>query len=354
MKTDLVRPYWDSKKLHQDRWKKKDITVLICQRRNLDVIRLCVQSLLRFYPDIPIIIYDGNSNDASLDWAKYMAAKHDNITVAEWGTGDPDQLTPHGEMMHKAMSELIKTKYTLAMDSDTITHRGGWIEAMLEKMALDSNIYAVGTLMLVTKSGEACGDPKGDWDILRYAHPSCSIYDNEKYAELRPMTNHGAPCAYNMISAEVKGYAVAYYPIEEYVSHLCGSSWQKIGTVWTQDYGVQAQPFISFVHDINYPADLSNQTDKDFDCIHPALAVNKEVGLYHVENFRKLVKGRNYLVRFNIAGDYVCAIGSEVLNPEFVKTARKLITDNGYPKEAVLWGYRLVRRDYWQETDSLQ
>ena len=59
----MIRPTWDFGDFHRNEWVKKDITVIVCERDTADITRLCLESLLRFYPDIPILIIDGGSID---------------------------------------------------------------------------------------------------------------------------------------------------------------------------------------------------------------------------------------------------------------------------------------------------
>lgn len=45
IETGLVRPYGINTQKHKEEWVKKNVTVLICQRKTKDLIQLCLESL---------------------------------------------------------------------------------------------------------------------------------------------------------------------------------------------------------------------------------------------------------------------------------------------------------------------
>lgn len=353
----LVRPFdFSEKQYHLDRWKEKNITVLICQRKTHDLIRLSLESILRFYPDIPILIVDGNSHDDSLLYLRYMAVKHSNIILLEQPKADPNHQTSHGVTMDMAIKNHIKTKYVLLMDSDVIVERGGLIEDMREEFSKDDNLCAIGSLMLVTRSNHACGPPKDETDILRYAHPSFSIYDVNKYHELKaPFSDHGAPCVYTMLEAEKRGMHVKYYPVDKYVSHLSGGSWTDPRTIWANDHDVFIRPFISFiVSNGNHIEKLQLQTDHDFDIITPSKKEEKHI----VVHGSLPVKFSNnlYGIRHQVTGEYVCFLAAhvEIIQPEFVHVFKQSAIEKKMPDELNVGGLNLIKRTLWQRRESLQ
>lgn len=347
----LVRPFdFSHQEYHRSQWNAKDITVLVCQRNTNDLIRLCIESLLRYYPDIKILVVDGDSTDESAFYLKYKAIIHPNLKV--WTRKG---INSHGMTMDEAIKQHITTKYILLMDSDIIIERGGCIEGILDEFSINKNLYAIGSLMLVTKSGHACGPPTSDADILKYAHPSFSIYDVDMYRKLNaPFVDHGAPCVYNMIAAEEKKLDIAYYPVDKYVSHLCGGSWTEPRTIWPDDHNVAIRPFITFIVNNGIHLDkLKVQTDHDFDIITPGNISSKFIVMYGSEP--KKVSNGLYAIRHSVCGEYVCIVpeGLMDLDASFVQISKNKLVDKRLPDELNVGGLMLIKRNLWQKRDSL-
>lgn len=348
----LVRPYdFGHREYHLNKWKEFDITVLICQRKTKDLTSLCIESLLRFYPDIPILVVDGNSQDDSTSYLNMTAIKNPNITVWQ-RTG----INSHGMTMDDAISKFIKTRYVLLCDSDIVLERGGLIEDMLDKFKVDSNLYAIGSIMLVTRSGQACGPPKSPDDILRYAHPSFSIYDTKIYREIKaPFVDHGAPCVYNMIEAEKRNLNVAYYPVDKYVSHLCGGSWTVPRVIWGDDHDVYTRPFVTFIINNSIHLEkLKHQTDRDFDIVttHSIVPVSIVINGFPPSNFSNTL----YESRFNVHGEYICNIPADltILESHFVSEIKKQSIIKSMPLEINVGGLLCVSRKLWQKREAVK
>lgn len=346
---ELVRPHWNESAYHADLWKQKDITVLICQRKTKEITRLCIDSLLRFYPDIPILVVDGNSEDESTLYLKFKSVLYPNIKV--WNRIGRNS---HGDTMDEAIRKHIPTKYVLLMDSDIITVRGGYIEGMLDQFKSNGKLYATGSLMLVTRKNHACGAPDDINDVLRYAHPSCSIYHVPTYKELQPFLDHGAPCCYNMIDAEKQGLEVAYYPVDKYVAHLSGASWCVPQTIWSNDYGTFVTPPITFIitKPIHFET-LNSQSIKEFEIITKANHSIKDVVIHGSEP----VSISNYFFgnRFNVNGEYVCLLNEDIgeIDKDFVFTSMIEIINNNAPNKLNLGGLQLIKRNIWQRENAL-
>ena len=381
--TGMVRPVWNHRQFFLDQWKQKDITVLICQRKTKDITQLCLESLLRFYPDIPILVVDGDSQDDSALYLQWLAIRNPNVKI--WTRPSPPTgFTSHGTSMHEALSGHILTKYVLLLDSDTIVERGGWIEEMLNEIItaneyFDTNvyyeanirpIYALGSLMLPSRSGEAITPPKDENDVLRYAHPSCSMIDRDKYLEIaKTFTNwpdgqvipnrasdHGSPLVWNMMGAEQLGYRVEYFPVDKYVSHLSGASWCEPKTIWPDDHDVKVRPFVTFICYNNVPPLW--QQNKDFDIIYNA---QKEKHFVVVHGQAPVITENAYYdLRFNTTGEYVCCLPTDystlvtLSSIALVGSAKKKAIELNAPEDFELDGLKFVRRDIWQKRECLQ
>ena len=259
-------------------------------------------------------------------------------------------------MLHEAIIRYVRTKYVLLLDNDLIIKRGGWIEGMLDRMEGPFEpIYAVGSLMLVTNSGDACGEPKDEKDILRYVHPSCSLIRLESYLRLEPFVEHGAPLVYNMQDAQRRGWIVEHYPVEKYVCHLSGASWTTPRTIWRDDMDVMTRPFFSIILDTNSLRVLDilyNQEEKDVEIVPIGLKTSESIHIFGIGP--RIVDNHKYTSRFRVRGEYV-TLASEIYNwnwSELTAAKRELIR-LGMPEEAELNGNKFIKRKLWQERSTL-
>lgn len=321
--SNMIRHTWVNKD------KEMDITVLICQRKTPDVTKLCLESLLRWYPSIKVLVVDGDSKDESSTYLAMKQALYSNVRVHTF-TGERHS---HGEIMHMAMS-LITTSKVLLMDSDVVTMRPEWIEQMYSFRG-----YAIGTLMEVGIKAEGCGPAESEEDTVSYAHPSLSMIDREMYFTLEPFKDHGAPCISNMVDAKQRGYIVSDFPVEEYTLHLSGSSWTAPRTVWWHDNDVMVRPMLSIIggqgeyqgNDIEViPVD---HTPKRWESI--ITWDMKTVTDYDVEMFN---------IRFNVRGEYVVMVSVEMDEVELFRQAVIRSADD----VIIIEGIEFIRRKEWQ------
>lgn len=350
---EMVRPFGIDKEWHRKQWAEKDITVLIPQRKTKDLIQLCLESLLQFYPDIPVLIVDGDSQDDSTLYCRYKALTIPNVELWERPHLNAGKHTSHGVTLDEALKGHIKTKYVLIMDSDTIVERGGWIEEMLNECKA-KKMYAIGTLMLVSRNGEGCKPPENDVDAIRYAHPSCSIIDREMYVSLNvPFGDHGAPLIWNMIAANDKDWAIGYYPVHKYVSHLSGSSWTEPRTIWRDDFGVHTRPFVTFVCDTDMTKHgVELPTENDFDCIYVSQFKEHSVVIHGREPIK--IFNAEYQSRFSVHGEYVCEVPSAICLEWCIDKVTDLklrCIELNAPDEFEVDGIKLVKRQLWQKRE---
>ena len=342
IETPMVRAVW------QDKPQFEDITVLICQNKTIDLIRLSLESLLTFYPTIKILVVNGSPQDESGKWLNYKEAHTPNLTV--WDRVGYDS---HGVAMHEAITGYVTTKYVLLMDSDVIFKRHGAIEEMYREIDTAHSgtpqcfgtVFAVGSLMSVTKKNHACGPPLDENDILRYIHPSLGLYDVGMYKAMdSKFADHGAPCVYPMLEAEKKGFKVIGVDIPSYVMHLSGASWTDPRTVWNEDFGVCLRPLVTFITS----SDLKF-TDTDYDIIRPKQS--KPIRVVKFDNTDKTEINNNLFdIRFNVSGDYVCVTDRQP-DVGIVGLLRSTATDID-SDEINLSGFIFWKRSYFQSKKS--
>jgi len=346
----LIRPDWDYSQYHRDSWMGWNVTAIMCERDTADVTRLGIESLLRFYPDLPILIIDGGSKDDSLRHLRWLSHCHPNIRIWE-----REGRNGHGTMLNEGIRGFINTEYILLLDNDIIVRRGGWIEELVEALAESDNTYAIGTLMEVTDKNDGCGKPDGEGDILRYTHPSCSMVKRSMYLTMAPFVEHGAPLVFNMKTAKQRGYNVAYYPIDKYVAHLSGASWIKpYRPVWKDDMGVNSRPFITFLAgrdtDIN---PLVMQDNRDFEIIPTGEWTKAKVHIFGHGSYD--ITNDLYAIRFRVHGEYICRlrVTPGVIKDTLVSEVKMLLENTGYPDEFKYAGMHFIKRSLWQQRECL-
>lgn len=344
---EMIRPFWD----YSYKPYPENVTVLICQGKQRFLTALTIESLMRFYPEIPILVVNGSPDDYdSTLYLQLMELKHKNIKV--WHRFG---INSHGDMMNEAIRQYIDTEFVLLMDNDNIIHRGGFVEGMLKQLK-DKQMFATGATMIVTREGEGIGPPHNDTDVLRYPHPSCAIIKRSVYLKLDVnFSNHGAPCIYSIIESEKEGYTVGSYPVSEYESHLSGASWCKPATIWYNDHDVMLRPFITFI--VTNPVqitDLQAQSDHDFEIQALGKKIQEEV-IIHDGNPKKEVDNRLYDIRLRVKGDYVCLLLENVIgiSADYVIKLRQEVIEMKYPDELEFGGLRIVKRKKWQYEDCL-
>lgn len=183
-----------------------DITAIVVNYKTVNLVKKAVKSFRRYYPTIPLILIDNNSQDGSTDWAGRQRGKHTQVLINNHNIG-------HGPALHQGIMQ-AKTRYVFTFDSDVVFNRGGFLEKMQEQ-----KIYAIGWLRFVNHNGVSSKSKNAVW-LCPYIHPYAALYDRKIYLTLAPFNHKGAPCVANMHDAKKKEIQVASFPIENYVTHL--------------------------------------------------------------------------------------------------------------------------------------
>jgi glycosyltransferase involved in cell wall biosynthesis len=351
--TKFVRSDFMFDQWHKAQWRDKSITAVVCERDTADVTKLMLESLLHFYPDLPILIVDGGSKDDSINYVRYKARTLENVNLWERVGRNG-----HGQMLHEAITSYINTEYVLLLDSDIVVMRGGWIEEMLERLRT-SDLYGIGSLLFVTQANDGCGEPLNEQDILRYLHPSCSMIKRDQYLKLQPFIEHGAPLVYNMKDAQRRDMKVEGYPVEKYVLHLSGASYTEPRTTWRWDHGVLIRPFFTFICDLGSADDfLHFQLNKDFEIVMSGQNIRNEISIYRKDGtgYDSTAMYNNlYQLRFHVHGEYVCRLPNDVrkLHEFFLSICKGDLIGSGMPDEYEQGGLKFVKRELWQSRDAI-
>lgn len=200
-----------------------NVTVIVVNYKTLELTKTCVQSLRKFYPDIPLILVDNNSNDASKTYIVSQSNEHTTVLLNSKNVG-------HGIALHQA-TMLVNTPYVFTLDSDTEILQKGFVEQMLAYFEVKEKLYAIGWLRYVNEMGVS-GDEKKCNNLKPYVHPYAMLFDRKKYTTLATFEDSGAPCRLNMFDAIVKGYTLCDFKLEPYIKHWIAGTRRMFSGHW--------------------------------------------------------------------------------------------------------------------------
>lgn len=188
-----------------------DVTAITVNFKTPELIEKCISSFQSFYENLRYIIIDNGGCVRSLR-ALWDIECIESIKLIR----NPENVG-HGPALHQAIL-LSTTKYVFTLDSDTITRKSGFLEAMLTQFHEDPDLFATGWLRYTNESGVA--SPHQELKRgMKYVHPYACLLDREKYHELHPFIHSGAPATRLMCSAVEAGYHLESFPVDEYIDH---------------------------------------------------------------------------------------------------------------------------------------
>lgn len=182
------------------------ITVVIVTYNTTTLIKQCMCSIRKFYPNLSVIIIDGSPVGSSCyKYTKGLSGKNTFVKNMGYNIG-------HGEGLKEGI-KLAQTNYVALVDSDTIL-KGKAFEPMISRMR--SNTYGVGKIVLVDKNGMNVENG------IKYLHPYFAVINKNIYYKVDPIIHHGAPMINAMISLDKQSEYVieSFESIDNYVLHL--------------------------------------------------------------------------------------------------------------------------------------
>jgi glycosyltransferase involved in cell wall biosynthesis len=205
------------------------ITTIVVSFNTEHLLKNCLTTFNQFYPEVPLIVIENASQDGSAQFAQEFAESREATTVIVNQTN-----RGHGPGMHQAIVQ-IETPYFFTLDTDCVSNRGGFLEAMLAQLKA-SDLYAVGWLRWVNRAGVATRKKEvSETDkkvLVPYIHPCAALFDREKYLTLPPFAYTGSPCTTNFWAARARGHQVEAFPIFDYVRHLIAGTRRLYNGRW--------------------------------------------------------------------------------------------------------------------------
>lgn len=195
-----------------------DVTVITANFKTPELIGKCISSFQAFYPRLRYIVIDNGGCMESWRILRGIGT----IELVENGKN-----IGHGPALHQGIL-MSTTQHVFTLDSDTTTHKGGFMEGMLSQFEGDPLLFALGWLRYTNESGVA--SPKQELKRgMKYVHPYACLLDREKYLRLHPFIHSGAPATRLMASAVEAGYHLESFPIGEYIEHKIAGTRGKFG-----------------------------------------------------------------------------------------------------------------------------
>lgn len=138
----LIKIVSAKRSLKKEMSSKEPVTICIVNYKTLDLTRLCLRSIRKYtqYP-YKVLVVDNDSQDASTDYLKQL----DWIQLVQRRdkTNDTSGGYAHAAALDVGL-ELCDTPYFMAMHSDTIVHRQGWLGKLMRYFELNPEIACVG------------------------------------------------------------------------------------------------------------------------------------------------------------------------------------------------------------------
>ncbi|OGU76529.1 MAG: hypothetical protein A2W11_02440 [Ignavibacteria bacterium RBG_16_35_7] len=206
------------------------ICTVIINYQTPDLLKIAVDSFRKFCPSAILLIIDNGSKDDSREVIKDLQNKSSQYTKTLF----LGENIFHGPAMHIAINNL-NNDFLFFLDSDTETHKGGFLEEMAEILNSSDKVYGTGRFVILNKRGFKSA--KG------ISIPSTAYFMIKKslYTHFPPFEHHGVPVLKNFSKALKLGYEFKEFPIENYIEH----SWR--GTAGRFGYGLGIKAKIDYV-----------------------------------------------------------------------------------------------------------
>ena len=184
------------------------ITAVVVCHNTPDLIRKAVLSMMKYQPEVKILIVDGSDpKNHCQRVVQMLSEKFWNVKAFTLGYN-----IGHGAGLNYGISKAT-TKNVLIFDSDIVVRK-----PFLYDMLSFTDFYGVGKVVKVNDHGE------NSEEGIRYLHPYFAMISRKGYFQRKPFMNSGAPCLQAMKDLQSIGrpYSESVlidFPVEDYVLH---------------------------------------------------------------------------------------------------------------------------------------
>jgi glycosyltransferase involved in cell wall biosynthesis len=206
------------------------VTVVFVHYNTPDLLETAVRSFKSFYRDVPVIIFDNGSGQASVELINVLVSEYMPFLQAFFS----ERNINHGPAMHR-VTKLARSEFLFFIDTDTKTQRGGFLEAMCKIFDKSERIYGVGVIGIVNRRGFRARE--GTQNLA----PQMMMIRVGDYHLFSPFEHHGNPTFQHFRAAVANGFELADFPIHEYIQHY-GS-----GTAGRYGYGLGLKSKANFL-----------------------------------------------------------------------------------------------------------
>lgn len=184
-----------------------DVTTVIINFQTPDLLQVAVNTFKKEYPEVPLLIVDNGSKDESVEAIQILTSQQPNTTSLFL-----DKNVYHGPAMDLVLRDHISTAYTFFLDSDTETHKAGFLEKMIT-LASAQNIYAVGETITINNRGFK------DEEGFKVLMTPFMLIKTGLYKQFPSFVHHGQPTIHNFREAQEQGLKLAEFPVSDYIFH---------------------------------------------------------------------------------------------------------------------------------------
>lgn len=218
-----------------------EVSILIPNYKTPDLTKICLR-LIRKNTDsdrIEVIVIDNDSRDASTDYLRSL----DWIQLIErTGVAGETVGQSHARGLDLGLDQ-VNTPYALSIHTDTLVHRPGWLDFLLQNIERSPNIAGVGSWKLETKPaiqrsfkriekavqsvlfpllGKGDGQIEGRGDNFYYLRSHCALYRTDLIHRHHLSFSQGDDTAGKMMHKALldAGYEMAFLPPETLIRYL--------------------------------------------------------------------------------------------------------------------------------------
>jgi glycosyltransferase involved in cell wall biosynthesis len=119
-----------------------DVTICVVHYRTPELIRLCLRSIRKYTPPpYEMVVVDNDSQDESLEYLRSLGWIR--LIERKEPANDSSGGYAHGAALDLALQE-CQTEFFVSLHSDTLVHRQGWLELLLEPFRDEPKMACVG------------------------------------------------------------------------------------------------------------------------------------------------------------------------------------------------------------------